>query len=621
MKRVLLLSLAVLLAFAGYTQKRASISKALKDVSVTREYTQPVDGSEMSQALNYVPLKQSTLLEEQQIGVTRYDLQSNSALSNRIYMFDDGTMAATWTYGMDDVGNWSDRGSAHNYYDGSVWGPLPTSKIETQKSGWPSIAPLGEDGEIVISHNAVDALIVNRRDTKGTGAWNETILQGPPGNEKVTWPRIVTSGVNNEIVHCLGHIRDSYGGMGTPLGYWRSLDGGDTWETEYLILDEIGPNFYLEHSADEVIWAEPRAGNIAFCLTDTWHDFVLMKSDDDGDNWTKTIIWEHPYPFFDWNVTITTDTLWAPDGSAGMAMDNSGKVHVVIGLGRVAHFEVGTTYQYWPYSDGIAYWNEDMPPFTAPDQHDALDAWDVLVEDVNLVGWTQDIDNNGMIDILPDIMSYRELGISTMANIIVDPEDRIFVVFASTTEGYDNGTYNFKHIWARGSKDGGATWLDFTDFTADLIHIFDECVYPIVALNSDDYIHLFYNVDTEPGLFLDDDHAAVDNRQIYVRELKDSIVGPVGIRENFVLANSNVSQNYPNPASGITYVNVDLSAPADLRLEVYNLIGEKVLQIEKGQVNAGLHRFNISVSGLKPGMYLYTVFANGSEITHKMLVE
>ncbi|MCD4734539.1 MAG: hypothetical protein K8R53_00720, partial [Bacteroidales bacterium] len=511
MKKILLLTLVMSVVLIGMSQKRVFIKHSQKDVAKTREHVQPVDGSEMMENMKNVPLKQSDFLEESIIGQTFYDLQTNAVLTQRLYMFEDGTMAAVWTRGMEATA-YPDRGAGYNYFDGTAWGPAPTARIETQRCGWPNIAPLGEDGEIVVSHNAVDDLIINIRTTKGTGAWTETTIPPLAGTVKTTWPRLITSGVNNNTIHVLGHIREEYAGMGTPLAYFRSQDAGAHWDIEYEIIDEIGPNYYNAHSADEAMWAEPRAGQIAFCLTDTWHDFLLMKSDDEGDTWTKTIIWEHPYPFFDWDVTITTDTIWCPDGSGGMALDSQGKAHVVFGIGRVAHFEVGTTYSYWPWTDGVAYWNEDRPPFEHPtNPHKALSVLENLVEDYDLIGWTQDVDSSGTIDFLDELMSYRELGISTMADIAIDELDRMYLAFASTTEGYDNSTYNFKHIWVRGTDDAGATWGDFIDFNTDLIHIFDECIYPVLSLNMDENIHLIYNTDAEPGLALDEDHQAIEN--------------------------------------------------------------------------------------------------------------
>ncbi|MBN1340720.1 MAG: T9SS type A sorting domain-containing protein, partial [Bacteroidales bacterium] len=400
-------------------------------------------------------------------------------------------------------------------------------------------------------------------------------------------------------------------------------DGGATWDPLHVQLPGTTVDFYKEISADEYTWAEPRGNTIAFCVVDAWKDLFIMKSVDGGDNWTKTIVWEHPYPFFDWNVTLTTDTLWAPDNSADIAIDESGKVHMAIGLARVAHFEVGTTYQYWPYTDGIAYWNEDRPMFTNAEPHDALDAWDVLTPDYDLIGWELDLDNNGMIDLLPDLMSYRELGLNTMPNITITPDNQIIVSFAMTTEGYDNGTYNFKHIWVRGSDDNGATWLDFYDLNTDLIHIFDECIYPVMAGNTDEAFHIIYNADAEPGTALDEDHAYVDNKIYYSRMLLEDIglTPPNGVSNNTLIKEESVSQNYPNPFGESTYVQAETTGKTSLSLEVTNLMGQVVKTLDKGEVNAGTHIFRISADDLIPGVYFYTVRAGNSSVTKKMIVE
>ncbi|MEZ5083466.1 MAG: hypothetical protein R2750_08460 [Bacteroidales bacterium] len=51
-------------------------------------------------------------------------------------------------------------------------------------------------------------------------------------------------------------------------------------------------------------------------MGNSWKDFVLMKSSDNGDSWEKTIIWECPYPLFN---TVTppfeTDTFYCVDGA------------------------------------------------------------------------------------------------------------------------------------------------------------------------------------------------------------------------------------------------------------------------------------------------------------------
>jgi len=619
MKKTLLLVVILALGLAAYSQKRAAVKPELRSISKELVKTTPADGSELltNKAL---PLKEKSILDESTVGVTKYDKQTNRSLNNRMYYFDDGTAGITWTMGLDEVGGFTDRGTGYNYFDGTAWGPQPSVRIDPEKCGWPTYSALGENGEVVVSHNAVDRCWVLTRSDKGTGTWNSTYIQGPTSNPKITWPRVCASGVDQNIIHVLAIIREEYNGQGTPAAYYRSPDGGATWDILSQVLDPIGPSNYTEHGADGQAWAEPYGDNIAFLMVSPWMDLVLMKSPDNGDTWNKTVIWLHPYPMFNWDLTFTTDTLWAPDNSGDLSFDNNGMIHVVFGLTRVAHTEAGTTYSYWPYTDGIVYWNEDMPQFEDPNgnPHDALDAETVLIEDVNLIGWTQDVNNSGAIEFEEELYSYPSLGISTMPSITIDELNRIVVLFASTTETYTNGTLNFKHIWSRGSPDKGVTWGDFVDISGDLIHLFDECIYPVFAKNSDDNVHFFYNTDATPGNAVDGDHAYQDNFQVYGKWDKDLLIG----KDEHTLGSAlEVTSNYPNPCNDVTYFNISLQTRQNVVIDVTNLVGSVVLTENRGSYQAGSHLIKLNTANLKPGVYFCTVTAGDSKVTRKMIVE
>jgi hypothetical protein len=609
---IALLSMALLYAYG----QRPTVSNYWKSYSVEAEVGNPVDGSEVLEG-SVVPFKSTNLVEESEIGETWYDKQSNRAVANRVYRYPDGTMAGVWTFGLNATG-FDDRGAGYNYYDGNQWGLWPTSRIESVKCGWPSYAPLGENGEIIVSHNASDALYINRRIEKGTGAWTESIIQGPPGYEKITWPRVITDGEDNNIVHVLGQIREYPAAGDMTLGYYRSMDGGETWDLLNYEIPGTGPDYYTEVGADSYTFAEPRNGVIAFFVANLWCDAFIMKSTDNGDTWEKTIVWEHPYPFYDDN-TVFTDTCWAPDNSGHIALDSEGKAHVVFGLGFIIKTEVGTTYTHYPgYQDGIVYWNEDMPAFEYQDQHDALDPYDVLEENVNLIGWSQDLDGNGELDFTDDIISYSEIGLSTMPNITIDDQNRIFVAWASTTEGYDNGVNNYKHIWARTAIDPEMGWSEFHDLTGDLVHIFDECIYPQFAPLTDDNLYMMYNLDLSPGNAVDGDHDYQQNKQVMMTISKDEILS---VGEGTALSQSMVSQNYPNPCSEATVIQVELQDRALMAVHIYDLMGREVASQPEQVFSAGTHRVTLSVADLQAGVYFYTVAAGDARVTRKMIVE
>ncbi|MFH1118464.1 MAG: T9SS type A sorting domain-containing protein [Bacteroidota bacterium] len=87
------------------------------------------------------------------------------------------------------------------------------------------------------------------------------------------------------------------------------------------------------------------------------------------------------------------------------------------------------------------------------------------------------------------------------------------------------------------------------------------------------------------------------------------------------LNTSSVSQNFPNPFSGISEVVVNLQKPASLGLNVHNLLGQKVFEIPSANYAAGLNTLQIDATNLKPGMYTYSVIINGEATTSKMMVK
>jgi hypothetical protein len=95
----------------------------------------------------------------------------------------------------------------------------------------------------------------------------------------------------------------------------------------------------------------------------------------------------------------------------------------------------------------------------------------------------------------------------------------------------------------------------------------------------------------------------------------------VGVKDRENKSITSVSQNYPNPFSQTSVVQVDLAQKANLKLIVTNLLGQQVMQIERGEVPAGTYQFNIDGSKLGNGIYFYTVFSGKESVTRKMIIE
>lgn len=622
MKTLFTLLLSICIAIPMLAQQRPMVDKSLRDIAVKKQAPILESNPFQPQSTPMVKAAQLTPVEDI-VGPTRYDVQANAALQNRIHKYEDGTIGVTWTYALNDAASYDDRGAGYNFFDGIEWGDPPFERVEDERCGWPSYAPWGENGEIVVSHTGGDGYKISKRTEKGTGDWEYELLAGPPDHEYLIWNRSITSGVDRSRLHVISLTASTayqgtvYEGLDGALTYSYSDDGGETWPIEHEILDGMTADEYFGFNSDNYTWAEPRAGVVAFIVGAEWHDMFLMKSTDGGETFEKTLIWEHPYPLYDF--TYATDTLYCSDGAHHVAIDDNGKVHVVFGINRTYADDAGSTF-WFPFVDGVGYWNEDMPAFS--DDLNALSPYDdpgsEMIEDYNLIAWAQDVDGDGEVTYLDDYGIYY-LGLSSMPQIVIGQNNDLYVVWSAITETYDNGLMNYRHLWARMSPDGGTFWSDFFDITSDLVHIFDECVYPSCSPTSDDNIYLVYQQDNEPGNAVwGAQHAAVDNNITVMQVSKDEITNVKEHKTPFY--SYDVRQNIPNPFSGSTRIEVNVRESSRLELEVTNMTGQVVYRAAQ-EATPGMNKFYFSGEDLAKGVYFYTVRGGESSVTKKMIVE
>ncbi|HSG68495.1 MAG TPA: T9SS type A sorting domain-containing protein [Bacteroidales bacterium] len=82
-----------------------------------------------------------------------------------------------------------------------------------------------------------------------------------------------------------------------------------------------------------------------------------------------------------------------------------------------------------------------------------------------------------------------------------------------------------------------------------------------------------------------------------------------------------ITNNYPNPCRDYTNVNMTLTEPAQVVLEVSNIMGQSVKTVNYGPYNKGLHSLRIDVTGLESGIYVYTLSTGKDAVSGKMIVE
>lgn len=101
--------------------------------------------------------------------------------------------------------------------------------------------------------------------------------------------------------------------------------------------------------------------------------------------------------------------------------------------------------------------------------------------------------------------------------------------------------------------------------------------------------------------------------------LKASEGGSLSINENPVIPEKfELKQNYPNPFNPTTQIQYELPQDGNISLIVYNMLGENLIELDKGFKMAGTHKVTFDGSMLPSGIYLYQLRSGDFIRTKKM---
>jgi hypothetical protein len=543
-------------------------------------------------------------------------LQTNGSISDRFIKHPDGTMSAVWTTLCPGGASATDRGTGYNYFDGTSWLPSVCERIEpTQRSGFPNIGVTTSSKEIVLAHSStVGGMLLTYRLTKGTGSWIEdgTSLGQFPDD---TWAKMVIGGSDSMTVHAIwnasGISINEYCGQLGPIVYSRSTDGGVTWPILRQCIAELDTPFYLGFGADRYS-IDAQGDSVAIVAGDWTTDMVLLKSTDNGDTWTKQIIYQFPFPNYDETAGIidtnadgTADIIAVPNGDGQVAYDNNGMLHVVFSKVFITDDVETDAAGFFPTDDaGIWYWNESM-----------------ATDSAMLIAAAEDFNNNDSLDVPVSTTSHTGVGVyngglSLMPTIGFDPNNNIFVTYATYNELADTSVYlsGRRHVYVIASFDGAQNWtvpLNVVPSSAEGGDgEFQEAVFSCMAEVVDENVHIIYQRDEAPGHSLsgDTEQAAWNSNPsniIYVSVAMSELTGTPSVNSTSFF----VSQNMPNPANDQTQINVSLTSASEIKINVLDLAGRLLLSTPSNNYGAGSHLLTIDCSKLSSGVYLYEVSA------------
>ena len=668
-------------AMTGFAQ-RAVVDNAAKNASVTtqkRSELRQIDGSaaqgiQFSMPQNMVNANRSLDdFDEYEAMVTNYDLQSNSALGNRIAVWPNGcaSFVATWDHSNNT--SFPDRGAGYNHYCPETgMGEEPEERQEPMKSGWPSIAACGE-GELLASH--ATGVNLYYRPMRGEGEW-ELVYNWGADYGSPTWPRVVCSGPNDMYAHLVmcKQISMPDGSLDNHVYYVRLTRQDRGWDVSELIdfpgIDNDAEGDYRNQlSADDYVMAA-NGDNVAVMFSSYTTEVFYMISHNNGETWERQII--APYPilgedgepvhaidFADYPEGMT-DSINTSDCSHSITIDDNGTVHATFGL---FHWKVADadSYTYWPaWGYGIVYWNSnytneqgghEIPIFGNfsgdaahtewmangagytlwPDRIDELSQAGGNENNLYIFGYV-DENGNGQMDYentTGATWHYRSYGLATMPSISVDNLGDICIAYSVWSETRVNAEtgFSFRTIYVA-YKDFAGEWRtdeNGINLAEDFMHDLDE-QYPCVAATNgyNGQFWVMYSADENQGLYLDisDTYPNSNGGSLTENYQYACLIRPegLGINENEAINPVTTARVYPNPATDMLNIEVNASQASEMSINVYNIMGQNVMS-QNVNITTGMNLRPINVSELNSGIYFVTVKANGFENTMKFIVK
>lgn len=112
---------------------------------------------------------------------------------------------------------------------------------------------------------------------------------------------------------------------------------------------------------------------------------------------------------------------------------------------------------------------------------------------------------------------------------------------------------------------------------------------------------------------------------VWIAQITDSVKTTSSENQNYTPDGFKLFQNYPNPFNPSTTISYEISEKSYITLKVYDVIGNEVAILFKGEKEAGVHEINFSaIAGngneLVSGIYLYKLQAGDRVETKKMIL-
>ena len=550
-----------------------------------------------------------------------------------------------WSSGIRDFVDVSDNGNVHltvfvrpqasvderrpvYWYNPGVEGEeLFTPATEAEGFGWSNVQVLSDGRATIVYH--IDDMGVLVDQAKGIGLF----VNKPTPVTGVIWMHHQVG--SDDVIWYATNAWGLAEAPGSSTRVWTSSDDGSNW-TEVTTIDKSAthsrgpaePVIRVSPDATEVLvkneWDDGQTGfGAALSSTD---QTTYAWSDDSGTTWNEVVVTFDPYITGKPNPTLvadvfmsaagagTADTLIVENfGQSDITYDWEGNVHMIMN-GYSWHWDAtaGETQFAWPQLHYSSVRGELAANFVEVSDP-TMSHSDWLDEAVAAGKWAG---NN--------------IGIGYPTISAIDNGPGLMAVWCQPQQsgGVPTiiGGFMVNDLWTATSNDGGDTWtapVKLTN-TPTISEVFPTLGKPLETTgNADEYrYHLVYMEDHLPGTWVFEENDPGLAQWVYLTDLFNIDEGVVGIAdENVISAKSfALEQNYPNPFNPRTTIVFTLDKKSDVKLTIFNILGQEVATLVDEVRNAGNYPVIWDASNVASGVYFYKLSAGDLTHTKKMVL-
>lgn len=427
---------------------------------------------------------------------------------------------------------------------------------------------------------------------------------------------------------------------GSNIVFAKYMRGPDEFEAPILITSDNSFNINPAAVPDYIFFQTNKNGNwdIAYrkFVNNTWHEIEYLVNSLENETNPVALLYSEPYMAFNQNILFQKgDTIFV-----ALNENNSFVIEPV--------FINSAEFSYAEYS-GIIFsaWNSSMPQtgyhFVAVQSENnnkrlvsryrtvngEWDSLNIIIDSCNCSNPTFQIDEYWPISLIFEDSSNGNIRLFQVMNWTTDKS--IFPVeinYSGNTYSYKSDmpytvtlgresfqNYRFPHSYFVEENNNKRIRLSLDNFWPNW-EIGDTLVSVKFPLSKLSVSNLGASFGTETVYTVWEDSA--DGKiQLFSRNvfILYSSVEDETVPDDFI-----VHQNYPNPFNPTTTIEYKIVSGSDVRFEVINILGEKILEENYGYQQAGNYKINFNGANIPSGIYIYSLLVGEKRLSRKMVL-